>query len=357
MYRIRELISVATHTFTFTGVILKRIKSYLIIAFFFLYPRVSPAQDGQISEQKKDAVFNAYASYLDNALKVHEIGFSAIVVQDYDKDSPSLVMPKNYRRYGMMADKNNGKFRRIENCGWTIGEVGIEWNQGVRVICRDGKLFYQGDPTPMAENTIFDFNKHLIGNQVLFSPFGIVVMPSGAVTLRRATPDGITRWIDESTLVGAMEDNDVIDCLYLHTNEKAAFRFVYSKKQGGMITMFENLYRGDEVGKQKSEKLVSKDPKQILKWRQLVKILTSWEKIDNYYVPSLVDHIELTPAYSIHNQRYFLDWKIGKDVDMGIFDPEKVGGKPPATMKVTAEYSQRQKELDKKVLDLTNRLK
>ena len=135
----------------------------------------SIAQESPVSEKTKDQVFELYVATLDNAQRVHQLGFQATVIFDFDADKITHPTPLIARRYGMVADVANGKFRRIENVGWTIGDTGTKWEQGARLIVNDVGAFFQRDPSAISKIDKAKVTPNFwVNAQAMYSPFGLL---------------------------------------------------------------------------------------------------------------------------------------------------------------------------------------
>jgi hypothetical protein len=159
---------------------------FVFVAIFGLVAvrAYSVAQDATVSDKSKDQVFECYAATLDNAQRIHQLGFRATVIFDIDADEITHPTPIIYRRYGMIADVANGKSRRIENVGWTIRDTGTKWEQGARLIVNDVGAFYQEDPAAITKidkaKVTPDFRVHA---QAMYSPFGLLWSPHSGTGL------------------------------------------------------------------------------------------------------------------------------------------------------------------------------
>jgi hypothetical protein len=337
---------------------------FVFVAIFGLVAvrAYSVAQDTTVSDKSKDQVFECYAASLDNAQRLHQLGFQATMICDVDADKISHPTPIIYRRYGMIADVANGKFRRIENVGWTIGDTGTQWEQGARLLVNDVGAFYQEDPVAIIKidkaKVTPDFRVHA---QAIYSPFGLLWLTHSGTGQGLATPDAIMSLESNAKLIDVRIKESKYECLYLANNNVGALLVVYDKDQGGMAVET-RILRHDSDPKIP----VTLDPKVIYRWQTMSHGKVYWNKIVDakqqvFWVPAIVETKEKDPGSSERINYYFVDWKIGKDVDKAIFDHkqfEKTKLKSIyAEVELSHEYIARQKELDEKALSLRKKFK
>jgi hypothetical protein len=322
----------------------------------------------KISEKALDTVFEQYVAALDNAQRVHEIGFQATSIHDVDLDEDFAPAPKNFRRYGMVADVGNGKFRRIENVGWSIGDVGISWEQGARLICNDAGAFMQKDPSAIRKiDKVLAKPGIRIHTQTIYSPFGLICCLRIGVGKGLATPTALTRLDKEYTLIETTTNGTKVECLYLSNNHLAGLVVVFDQKFGGMPIEIRSLWRdGKYEGTDKLKPIEKVDPREISRWIVASQATAHWTKLtdskmNDFWVPAIVDVKERDSASRDRVVYYFVDWKIDKDVDQAIFDHKKFEKTKPNTIyaevEISHEYIAQQKVLDEKVLALKKKFK
>jgi hypothetical protein len=328
----------------------------------FAFRRVLDRSRVPVSEKTKDQVLEQYVATLDNAQRVHQLGFQATVIFDFDADKITHPTPLIYRRYGMVADVANGKLRRIENVGWTIGDTGTKWEQGARLIVNDVGAFFQEDPSAISKIDKAKVTPNFwVNAQAMYSPFGLLWSTHNGAGQGLATPDAIKILESESQLIDVRIKESRTECLYLANNNVGALLVVYDKDQGGMASEVQ-LFRHDSDPKIP----VTRDPKEIYRWQKMSLGKVYWNKIVDtkqqvFWVPAIVETKEEDPGNSERMIHYFVDWKIGKDVDMAIFDHKKFEKEKPNTIyaevELSHEYIARQKELDEKALALRKKFK
>ena len=165
----------------------------------------------------------------------------------------------------------------------------------------------------------------------------------------------------QAKLIDVSVNESKWECLYLAKNNQVAIAVVFDKDQGGMAVETRVL-RHDT----KSKKPTSLDPKAIYRWQVMSHGKVLWnnvvdDKKEVFWVPAIVETKEKNEGLSERIIYYFLDWKIGRDVDMAIFDHKKFEktklNSIYAEVELSHEYIARQKELDEKALALRKKFK
>jgi hypothetical protein len=182
-----------------------------------------------------------------------------------------------------------------------------------------------------------------------------------------ATPSAMTILESEMKLIDASFNDPKIECLYLANNHIAALSITFDKNQGKMPVEVRQLYRDRKfAGADKLKPLTNIDPKEISRWLAVGVAKVYWTKITNtgneeFWVPSIIDMKEQDVNFKERIVYYFADWKIGRDVDMAIFDHKKFEktklNSIYAEVELSHEYIARQKELDEKALALRKKFK